>query len=63
MSNIDYEKELNKEQLSAVKTIDGPLRIIAGAGSEKNQDTCLSCSLDVRTWRRSSKYLTSDFYN
>lgn len=22
MSNVDYEKELNKEQLSAVKTID-----------------------------------------
>lgn len=37
MSNIDYEKELNKEQLSAVRTIDGPLRIIAGAGSKKTR--------------------------
>lgn len=37
MSNIDYEKELNKEQLSAVRTIGGPLRIIAGAGFGKTR--------------------------
>lgn len=37
MALIDYEKELNKEQLEAVTTTEGPLRIIAGAGSGKTR--------------------------
>lgn len=34
---INYEKELNKEQFEAATTIDGPLLIIAGAGTGKTR--------------------------
>lgn len=32
-----YTKELNDEQLNAVKYLDGPMMIIAGAGSGKTR--------------------------
>ena len=41
MENSDYLKNLNENQLEAVKTIDGPVMVFAGAG------TCLLYTSDA----------------
>ncbi|MDR0526086.1 MAG: UvrD-helicase domain-containing protein [Spirochaetaceae bacterium] len=37
MGQIDFSAELNEKQIQAVKSIDGPILIIAGAGSGKTR--------------------------
>ena len=37
MVNVDYLKNLNKAQTEAVTCLDGPLLIVAGAGSGKTK--------------------------
>ncbi|MDZ7763531.1 MAG: hypothetical protein U5K00_03775 [Melioribacteraceae bacterium] len=39
---IDYENELNPAQLHAVKAVEGAYLLIAGAGTGKTQNSCLS---------------------
>ena len=42
MINTDYLKNLNKAQKEAVLHLDGPLLIVAGAGSGKTKVLTLS---------------------
>ena len=37
MKNLEYMQKLNKQQLEAVTYLDGPLLIVAGAGSGKTR--------------------------
>ena len=50
MVNSDYLENLNKEQKEAVLHLEGPLLIVAGAGSGKTK--CLQLGLPILSMRK-----------
>lgn len=62
MNDQPFSTELNEEQREAVYYNDGPLLVIAGAGSGKTRCTDIQDSLFVRTGRRAVAYSGADFY-
>lgn len=58
---IDYEKELNESQYRAVTTIDGPLLIVAGAGTGKTRTLVYRVARLVETGVRPESVLLLTF--
>ncbi|HYG81536.1 MAG TPA: UvrD-helicase domain-containing protein, partial [Pyrinomonadaceae bacterium] len=58
---IDYEKELNEAQLRAVTTTDGPLLIVAGAGTGKTRTLVYRVARLVETGVRPESVLLLTF--
>src|SRR5437763_12359713 len=58
---IDYEKELNESQYKAVTTIDGPLLIVAGAGTGKTRTLVYRVARLVETGVRPESVLLLTF--
>lgn len=61
--NIDYKNELNKEQYDAVTTLDGPVLIIAGAGTGKTRTIVYRASYIIESGCPSHKVLMLTFTN
>src|SRR5919206_70454 len=58
---IDYEKELNEAQFKAVTTTDGPLLIVAGAGTGKTRTLVYRVARLVETGVRPESVLLLTF--
>jgi DNA helicase-2/ATP-dependent DNA helicase PcrA len=58
---IDYEKELNETQLRAVTTTEGPLLIVAGAGTGKTRTLVYRVARLVETGARPESVLLLTF--
>ena len=58
---INYEDVLNPEQLNAVMTLDGPLLVIAGAGSGKTRTLVYRVAHLVETGVRPENILLLTF--
>src|SRR5262249_26583447 len=60
-TKIDYESELNEAQFQAVTTIDGPLLVVAGAGTGKTRTLVYRVARLVETGARPESVLLLTF--
>jgi len=60
---IDYEKELNPEQLRVVMEKDGPILVIAGAGSGKTRTLTYRVARLIESGDRPERILLATFTN
>jgi len=60
---IDYEKELNREQLEVVMQAGGPLLVIAGAGSGKTRTLTYRVARLIEQGTRPDRVLLATFTN
>ena len=61
--NINFEKDLNEEQLSIIKNIKGPMLVIAGAGSGKTRTIVYSVAKLLKSGVRPGQIMLVTFTN